>query len=119
MIGDLKQRNFSDSTITSYTRVVADFARFFHRSPDQLGPEEIRQYLLHAIEKKKINWAPYQGYRQVVESDPHYNTLARSLQRHHVFMTPSFLQHTQRPAGGSVPRDSNETAHVGKRESLG
>jgi hypothetical protein len=39
-----------------------------------LGPEEIRQYLLHAIEKKNINWAPYQGYRQVVESDPHYNT---------------------------------------------
>jgi len=43
MIGDLKLRNFSDSTITSYTRVVADFAGFFHRSPDQLGPEEIRQ----------------------------------------------------------------------------
>ena len=42
MIGDLKLRNFSESTITSYTRVVGDFARFFHRSPDQLGSEEIR-----------------------------------------------------------------------------
>jgi hypothetical protein len=55
MIGDLRLRNFSDSTITSYTRVVADLAGFFHRSPDQLGPEEIRQYLLHAIEEKKIS----------------------------------------------------------------
>jgi integrase/recombinase XerD len=67
MIGDLKLRNFSDSTITSYTRVVADFARFFHRSPDQLGAEEIRQYLLHAIEKKKISWATYQGYRAALK----------------------------------------------------
>jgi len=67
MIGDLKLRNFSDSTITSYTRVVADFARFFHRSPDQLGSEEIRQYLLHAIEEKKISWATYQGYRAALK----------------------------------------------------
>jgi site-specific recombinase XerD len=67
MIGDLKLRNFSDSTITSYTRVVANFARFFHRSPDQLGPEEIRQYLLYVIEEKKISWATYQGYRAALK----------------------------------------------------
>lgn len=67
MIGDLKLRNFSESTITSYTRVVADFARFFHRSPDQLGPEEIRAYLLYAIEEKKISAATYQGYRAALK----------------------------------------------------
>jgi len=67
MIGDLKLRNFSESTITSYTRVVGDFARYFHRSPDQLGPEEIRRYLLHAIEEKKIAWATYQGYRAALK----------------------------------------------------
>lgn len=67
MIGDLKLRNFSDSTITSYTRVVADFARFFRRSPDQLGPEEIRQYLLHVIEQRKLGWATYQGYRAALK----------------------------------------------------
>jgi hypothetical protein len=33
MIGDLKLRNFSESTIESYTPVVEDFAVFFHRSP--------------------------------------------------------------------------------------
>jgi integrase len=47
--------------------VVADFAGFFHRSPDQLGPEEIRQYLLHAIKVKKISWATYQGYRAALK----------------------------------------------------
>lgn len=67
MVGDLKLRNFSESTITSYTRVVADFARFFHRSPDQLGPEEIRTYPLHAIEEKKISAATYQGYRAALK----------------------------------------------------
>jgi integrase/recombinase XerD len=67
MIGDLKLRNFSDSTITSYTRIVADFARYFRRSPDQPGPEEIRQFLLHAIKEKKISLATYQGYRAALK----------------------------------------------------
>lgn len=67
MIGDLRLRNFSEGTIASYTRVVGDFARFFHVSPDQLGAEEIRQYLLHVIEQRKISWATYQGYRAALK----------------------------------------------------
>jgi integrase/recombinase XerD len=43
MIGDLKLRNFSETKIHTYTRIVEDFAVFFHCSPDKLGPEEIRE----------------------------------------------------------------------------
>jgi site-specific recombinase XerD len=67
MIGDLKLRNFSESTIETYTRVVEDFARFFHRSPEKLGPEEVRRYLLHAIEEKKLAWSTYQVHRAALK----------------------------------------------------
>jgi hypothetical protein len=35
MIGDLKLRNFSDTKIQTYTRVVEDFALFFQASSGQ------------------------------------------------------------------------------------
>lgn len=42
MIGDMKLRNFADTTIQTYTRIIQDFARYFHRSPDRLGPEHVQ-----------------------------------------------------------------------------
>jgi site-specific recombinase XerD len=42
-----------------YLRHVAEFAKHFHRSPDQLGAEDIRQYQLFLIQKKKLAWSSY------------------------------------------------------------
>ena len=49
MIDDLKLRNRSPRTIEAYIFQVARFAKFYNRSPEKLGPEEVRTYQLHLI----------------------------------------------------------------------
>ena len=44
MLEELHRRNYAESTIRAYIRTVQHFSRYFHRPPDQLGPEHIRQY---------------------------------------------------------------------------
>ncbi len=44
MLEELECRNSAESTIHCYIRTVEHFARHFHRPPDRLGPEHIRQY---------------------------------------------------------------------------
>ena len=39
MLEELERRNYSPETARGYLREVADFARYFHRPPDQLRPE--------------------------------------------------------------------------------
>jgi site-specific recombinase XerD len=47
MLGDLQLRNFAESTQKQYIETVARFARHFWRSPQDLGPEHVRSYLLY------------------------------------------------------------------------
>ena len=44
MLEELRRRNYAESTIHTYLQTVEHFSRHFHRSPDQLGPEHIREY---------------------------------------------------------------------------
>ena len=55
MLEELDRRNYSPQTARSYLREVADFARYFHRPPDQLRPEHIRQYQAHLFRDKKLS----------------------------------------------------------------
>ena len=55
MTEDLILHNRSPKTIRLYVNWVADFARHFHTSPDQLGPEHVRSYLLHLVQERQVS----------------------------------------------------------------
>ena len=50
-IDDLRLKNFTPATIKVYVHAVGKFARHFGRSPDQLSREDVRDYLVHLIER--------------------------------------------------------------------
>jgi integrase/recombinase XerD len=62
MAADLVLRNFSPATRRNYLLYARKFAAFFMRSPDEMGEPEIRQFLLHQVEVKKL---AYDTYRQI------------------------------------------------------
>ena len=47
MIEDLQLRGMSDRTIGMYTRSVRQLAEHYHKSPDKITEEELRQYFLY------------------------------------------------------------------------
>ncbi len=55
MIDDMTLRNLSPATQQSYVYAVAKFSRFFGRSPDQLGVEEVRAYQIH-LAGRGLSW---------------------------------------------------------------
>ena len=54
MTEDMQVRNFSPHTQNSYVQQVSLFARHFNKSPEVLGPEEIRSYQVYLTNEKKL-----------------------------------------------------------------
>jgi integrase/recombinase XerD len=55
MIEDMTIRNLSPATQQSYIHAVAKFSRYFGRSPDRLGLEDVRAYQVH-LASKGVAW---------------------------------------------------------------
>ena len=55
MLEELRRRNYSHPTATTYVRIVREFAEHIHKSPDKLGPEHIRQFQAHLFQTKKLS----------------------------------------------------------------
>jgi integrase/recombinase XerD len=55
MLDELRRRNFATTTIESYIHGVEHFSQYFHRPPDQLGPEHIRQYQAMLFTELKLS----------------------------------------------------------------
>ena len=54
MLEELQRRNYSAITIRNYLRVVSDFAKHFGKSPDKLGPNELRTYQAYLLTECKL-----------------------------------------------------------------
>ncbi|HMB02887.1 MAG TPA: site-specific integrase [Isosphaeraceae bacterium] len=59
MIQDMQLRNFAPGTIALYVNCVARFARHFGTSPEHLGPEDVRAYLLQLVQERRPSWSYY------------------------------------------------------------
>lgn len=57
-IDDLRLRNYARRTIDTYVGRVAAFAKHFGRSPELLGPEEVRVFQLHLLERR-LSWSSF------------------------------------------------------------
>ena len=55
MIEDMQIRNLAANTQESYVQQVSLFARHFNKSPELLGPEQIRAYQLYLTNEKKLS----------------------------------------------------------------
>jgi site-specific recombinase XerD len=55
MLEELERRNYSQNTVETYTFILEEFTKYFHRAPDQLGPEHIRQYQVHLFRERKLS----------------------------------------------------------------
>ena len=58
LIDDLKIRNYSPRTVEAYVGRIGDFARYFKRSPELLGEEEVRAYQIHLVERG-VSWSQF------------------------------------------------------------
>jgi site-specific recombinase XerD len=54
MLEELERRNYAQTTIHVYIQTIEDFARYFHRPPDQLGPLHIREYQAYLFREGKL-----------------------------------------------------------------
>ena len=54
MTEDMQVRNLALNTQMSYVQQVSLFARHFDKSPEQLGPEDIRAYQVYLTNEKKL-----------------------------------------------------------------
>jgi integrase/recombinase XerD len=51
---ELERRNYTETTTRAYLHAIEDFAHHFNRPPDQLGPEEIREFTAHMFRVRKL-----------------------------------------------------------------
>lgn len=55
MLEDMRVRELTQNTQRAYIHQVEAFAAHFGRSPEQLGPEEVRAWQVHLVEVRKVS----------------------------------------------------------------
>jgi site-specific recombinase XerD len=62
MLEDLQLRGITPRTQKKYLREVRDLANYFKKSPEELGEEEVKKYLVHLLEDRKLSTGTYKNY---------------------------------------------------------
>jgi integrase/recombinase XerD len=54
VLDELQRRNYAEITIKNYLRILDDFAGYFGRTVEKLGPNHIRAYQAHLFRDRKL-----------------------------------------------------------------
>jgi integrase/recombinase XerD len=66
MIDDMTLRNLAPKTIESYVQRISGFATYFKTSPEHLGPDHVRAYLLHLVHERHLSWSHFNQVRSAL-----------------------------------------------------
>jgi len=62
MLADLQLRGITPRTQTAYLREVSNLENYFKKSPEELGEEEVKEYLVHMLEDRGLSSGTYKYY---------------------------------------------------------
>jgi site-specific recombinase XerD len=62
MQADLQLRGITPQTQKDYLREVSKLAKYFNKSPEELGEKEVKEYLVHLLKDRKISGGTYRYY---------------------------------------------------------
>jgi hypothetical protein len=111
-IEDMQLRGLAPTTQRSYIHYVAAFARYFDKSPEQLGLEDIRQYELYLGKGSKDRYTMLSP--RLLEVLRSYWRAARPMD----WLFPSFWRQERHICQGSLSqacRDASRLSGIGKR----
>lgn len=62
MLAELQLRGITPRTQTAYLREIAKLENYFNKSPEELGEEEVKEYLVHMLEDRGLSSGTYKYY---------------------------------------------------------
>ena len=62
MTRDLRLKGITPGTQRKYLREVTNLSNYFGKSPEELGEEEVKEYLSHLLEDGKLSRGTYRNY---------------------------------------------------------
>ena len=62
MLVDLQLCGAKPSTQRAYLREAENLAKYFHKSPEQLGEDDLKAYLLHLMKERHLSEGTFRFY---------------------------------------------------------
>ena len=67
MKADLTLKGYSPNTLAGYLPRCRKFAEHFNRSPEEMGQEEVRTFLLYLAQERKITAGSQKAYLSAIK----------------------------------------------------
>lgn len=62
MLTDLQLKGITPGVQKKYLREVSNLAKYFGKSPEELGEQEVKEYLVYLLEERKLSRGTYRNY---------------------------------------------------------